>query len=151
MFEVAVFSVMVVVPALAACVIAPVSEILPLAVSAKVPDPTPEVPKARAAPLVKATALAPELFKETDPIKLLPELARVRTPLLPVKLAAPAVAACVIAVLTACVIPIPFAVSVPEPTPTLPKIKAPLLKRETLLAPLLERVTAPVKLLELPL
>lgn len=62
----------------------------------------------------------------------MPVLASVMTPALPVKLAVPALAACVIAVLAACVMPTPFTVKVPEPTATLPSVKALLSKSETL-------------------
>ena len=51
------------------------------------------------------------------------------------------------AVLTAWVIPKPVIFKRPEPTEILPKLKAELLVRETLLTPLLERATAPVKAL----
>ena len=80
----------------------------------------------------------------TLPVKLLPALARVRTPALPLKLAAPALAACVIAVEAACVIPNPFKVNVPEPTFTLPNCNAKEFVKLTLLAPLFDKVTAPV-------
>ena len=68
MFEVAVLSVSVMAPA-PACVIPPVSEIAPLAVIPKVLEPTEDVPMTKASPLVSATGLAPELFKETAPVK----------------------------------------------------------------------------------
>ena len=92
--EAAVFSVKVKTPvAELACVIAPTSEILPLAAIFKAPVPTEEAPSDKALPLVKDTALLLELFKETAPVKLLPVFARVSTPALAVKLAAPALAA----------------------------------------------------------
>ena len=70
--EVAVFSVSVKTPvALAACVIAPTSVILPLAVRFKPPVPTEEVPMDKAPPLTSETLLLPELFRETAPVKAL--------------------------------------------------------------------------------
>ena len=70
MFDAVVFSVSVMAPA-PACVMPPVSEMLPLAVIPKVPEPTEEVPMTKAVPLVKATLLAPELLRETAPVKAL--------------------------------------------------------------------------------
>ena len=73
MLEVAVLSVSVKTPvALAACVMAPVSVIEPLAVRFKAPLPTEEVPMDKAPPLTKETALLPELLSDTAPVKLLP-------------------------------------------------------------------------------
>ena len=70
MFEVVAFCVKVIAPA-PACVIVPVSEMLPFAVIPKVPEPTEEVPMTKALPFVKATLLAPELLSETAPVKAL--------------------------------------------------------------------------------
>ena len=137
----------VTVPAEAACVIAPVSVMEPPEVIAKVPAPTEEAPKLKAAALVRATLFVPLLESETLPVKPLPEFAKVKTPALPMKLAAPAVAAWVIEVEAAWVIPIPLMVKVPVPTLILPKDKAPLLKRLTLFAPELLSATLPMKLL----
>ena len=73
MLEVAVFSVSVKTPvAEAACVMAPVSVILPLAVILRLPVPTEEVPRLKAEPLMRETLLLPELLRETAPVKLLP-------------------------------------------------------------------------------
>ena len=134
-------------PAEAAWVMAPVSVMGPPEVIERVPLPTEEVPKLRAALFVRATLFAPLLESETLPVKLLPEFARVNTPALPVKLAAPALAAWVMEVEAAWVIPIPLMDKVPVPTEILPSVKAPLLKRLTLFAPELLRATLPVKLL----
>jgi len=134
-------------PAEAAWVIAPVSVMEPPEVIARVPVPTEEVPKLKAALFVRATLFAPLLESETLPVKLLPELAKVKTPALPVKLAVPALAAWVMEVEAAWVIPIPLMLKVPVPTLILPKDKAPLLKRLTLFAPELLRATLPMKLL----
>ena len=68
--EVAVFSVRVTAPA-PDCVMPPVSEMAPLAVIPKVPEPTEEVPITKALPLVRATLFAPELLRETAPLKAL--------------------------------------------------------------------------------
>ena len=133
-------------PAAAACVIAPVSVMAPPEVIARVLLPTEEVPKLKTPPVLRETLLAPLLESETLPVKLLPEFAKVMTPALPVKLAAPAEAVCVMEVEEAWVIPIPFTVKVPVPTEILPSVRAPLLKRLTLFAPELLRETAPVKL-----
>jgi len=134
-------------PAEAACVMAPVSVMAPPEIIERVPLPTEEAPKLRAPLLVRATLFAPLLESETAPVKLLPELAKVKTPALPVKLAAPALAACVMEVEAAWVIPIPLTLKVLEPTAILPRDKAPLLKRLTALAPELLSATVPVKLL----
>ena len=73
MFEAAVFSVSVKTPvAEAACVIAPVCVILPLAVRFKSPVPTEELPRIKAPPFTSETSLLPELLRETAPVKLLP-------------------------------------------------------------------------------
>jgi len=112
----------------------------------RVPLPTEEVPILRAPLLVRATLFAPLLESETAPVKLLPEFVKVMTPALPVKLAAPALAACVMEVEAAWVMPIPLTLKVPVPTEILPSDKAPLLKRLTAFAPELLRATAPVKL-----
>jgi len=145
--EVAAVELSVTVPAEAACVIAPVSVMEPPDVIESVLLPTEEVPSDKAALLTKLTAFAPELLSETEPVKLLPVLARVSTPAPAVKLAAPAEAAWVIAVLAACVMPTPVMFKVPVPTPMLPKLRAEPFVRETLPLPLLESVTAPVKAL----
>jgi len=140
MFEVAVLSVSVMAPA-PACVIPPVSEIAPLAVIPKVLEPTEEVPMTKAPPLVSATALAPVLFKETAPVKLL----------LCVK---------VIALAPAVKLEVPGTVKMPDcvmappelivkfcPTLEAANCKAPLVVSETGLEPLLLKVTAPVSAL----
>ena len=88
--EVAAVELSVTVPAEAACVMAPVSVMEPPEVIESVLLPTEEVPKARAPLFIKLTAFAPELLSKTEPVKLLPELARVSTPAPPVKLALPA-------------------------------------------------------------
>ena len=80
---------------------APVSVIEPPEVIESVPLPRVELPMMRAPLLTRLTLLAPELFKETEPVKLLPLLLRLMAPALPVKLAVPALAAWVMAVLAA--------------------------------------------------
>ena len=125
---------------------APVSVMVPPEVIERVPPPTEEVPKLRAPLFVRATLFVPLLESETLPVKLLPEFAKVMTPALPVKLAAPAEAACVMEVEAAWVIPIPLTLKLLVPTEILPSDKAPLLKRLTAFAPELLRATLPVKL-----
>ena len=72
MFEVPVFSVTVITPvAEVACVRAPVSETLPLAVRFKLPVPTEEVPSTKARLLARETVELPELLRETAPVKAL--------------------------------------------------------------------------------
>src|SRR5580704_15793668 len=102
----------------------------------RVPEPTPTLPKVIAPLLKRDTLLAPLLERTTWPVRLLVALAKVNTPALPVKVAVPALAACVIAVDAAWVMPIPLMVRAPVPTLTLPKVRAPLLGRDTALAPL---------------
>jgi hypothetical protein len=93
--------------------------------------------------LVRATALAPLLFKPALPVKLLLPFVKVITPAPALIVAAPALAACVI--LPVCVIPTPVKLSVPVPTDEVPMLNAPLLVTDTLFAPLFESETAPVK------
>lgn len=57
--------------AAAACVIAPIWVMLPLAVKFKSPVPTEEVPRLKAPPLTTETVLLPVLLKDTAPAKLL--------------------------------------------------------------------------------
>ena len=120
--------------------------VIPIPLMVKVLLPTEMLPKVKAPLLKRLTAFAPELLRTRLPVKLLPVFAKVKTPALPVKLAAPALAAWVIAVLAAWVIPIPLMFKVLLPTEMLPSDKAPLLKRLTALAPELLRATLPVKL-----
>jgi hypothetical protein len=91
---------------------------------------------------VRATALAPLLFKPTVPLKLLLALFKVMTPAPALIVTAPAAIACVM--LPVCVIPTPVKLSVPVPTDEVPMLNAPLLASETLFAPLLDNETAPV-------
>jgi hypothetical protein len=91
--------------------------------------------------LVRATALAPLLFKPTLPVKLLLPFVKVITPAPALIVAAPALAACVM--LPVCVIPTPVKLSVPVPTDEVPMLNA-LLMSDTLFAPLFESDTAPV-------
>ena len=71
---------MVTAPADAACVIAPFCVMPPPAVSPSVPAPTDEVPTTSAAEFVSATLLAPLLFSDTAPVKLLVGCARLMAP-----------------------------------------------------------------------
>src|SRR6266853_437349 len=137
---------MVAVPALAACVIAPVC-VIPTPVRESVPVPIDEAPMLKATALLKLTLLAPELLRETAPVKLF-EIPNVITPAPALIVAVPALAACVIA--PVCVIPTPVRESVPVPIDEAPMLKATALFKLTLLAPELLRETAPVKLFELP-
>jgi len=135
-------------PAPAACVMAVLAAcVIPIPLTVKVPVPTEILPSDKAPLLKRLTLFAPELLSKTFPVKLFVVFAKVNTPALPTKLAAPALAACVIAVLAAWVIPIPLTVKVLLPTEILPRDKAPLLKRLTAFAPELLRATLPVKLL----
>jgi len=62
-----------------AAVIAPLC-VMPTAVTVKEPLPKVDAPKSIAFISVMATLLVPELFNATEPVKLLPTLARVITP-----------------------------------------------------------------------
>lgn len=61
----------------AACVMAPICVRLPLAVRFRLPVPTEEVSITKAPPLTRDTALLPELFTETAPVKALPACVKV--------------------------------------------------------------------------
>jgi len=67
--------------------------VIPIPLMVKVLLPTEILPSDKAPLLKRLTALAPELLRATVPVKLLPVFAKVNTPALPVKLAAPAEAA----------------------------------------------------------
>ena len=145
--ELAALELSVMVPAPALCEMTPTSEIGPLEVRDKVPLPSVEVLSTRLPALVRLTLLLPLLFSEMLPVKLLPVLPKVMRPALALKLAVPAEEAWVIVVEAACVMPTAFTFKVPEPTLTLPRIRAPLFVRLTLLAPVSVSDTAPVKVL----
>jgi len=68
--EEAVFSVKVMAPA-PDCVRLPVCVIFPLAVKPRVPEPIELVPRAKALLFVRATLFAPELLRDTAPVKAL--------------------------------------------------------------------------------
>ena len=129
-------------PAPAAWVIAALW-VMPAAVTIRVPLPKVDVPKSIALVSVMATLFAPELLKITEPVKLLPALARVITPAPALKVAVPAEAAWVIA--PVCVIPTAVTVKVPLPTLVAPKPIAFVSVIATLLAPLFDKATAPPK------
>ena len=67
--------------------------VIPIPLMFKVLLPTEILPSDKAPLLKRLTAFAPELLSATLPVKLLPVLAKVNTPALPVKLAVPAEAA----------------------------------------------------------
>ena len=121
--------------------------VTPIPLTVKLPLPTEILPSDKAALLKRLTLFGPELLRATAPVKLLPELARVSTAAPAAKLAVPAEAAWVIAVLAACVMLTPLMFKVPVPTPMLPKLRVEPLVRETLLLPLLDRETVPVNAL----
>src|SRR5580658_6124161 len=127
-------------PALAACTIAPVSVMLPPALTVNVPLPTLLAPRLSAPLLVSETLFAPLLLRLTAPVKLFAWFNVIAlAPAL--KLAAPDAA-----IAPVCVIAPPaLTVNVPLPTLLAPRLSAPALVSETLLAPLLLRMTAPVK------
>src|SRR5580658_2865925 len=127
-------------PALAACTIAPVSVMLPPALTVNVPLPTLLAPRLSAPLLVSETLFAPLLLRLTAPVKLFAWFSVIAlAPAL--KLAAPDAA-----IAPVCVIAPPaLTVNVPLPTLLAPRLSAPALVSETLLAPLLLRMTAPVK------
>ena len=137
----------VTVPALAACVIAPLSVMGPPAVMESVPLPTEEASKIKAPELTRLTLFTPLLFSETGELKLLVLLLKLRIPALLLKVAEAAPAACVIALPLAWLMPRPLIFKLPEPTVTLPRTKADPLVKSTSLAPLLVRETAPAMLL----
>ncbi len=130
------------------CVIAPVCVMFPLAVRPSVPLPMDDVPSTNALLSVTATLFAPLLFKLIAPVKLLAALVKVMTPAPALIVAAPALAACVIA--PVCVTPVPVKLKVPVPTEEAPIDKAMLLLTLTLLARELLSETAPVNTLALP-
>ena len=130
------------VPAEEAWVIAPLC-VMPTAVTVKEPLPKVDVPKSIELVFVIATLLAPELFKLTEPLKLLPALARVITP-------APALNEEVPALVIAPLCVIPTAVTVKEPLPKVdvPKSIAFESMMATLFVPELFKLTEPVKSLD---
>src|SRR5579863_10182374 len=56
-------------PAPAACVMAPASEIVPLAVIPRVPEPIEDVPSTKLIPFTSETLFAPVFVSETAPVK----------------------------------------------------------------------------------
>jgi len=143
--EETVFSVKVMAPA-PDCVRLPVCVMLPLAVKPSVPEPREEVPRTKAPVLTKATLFAPELLRETAPVKALfkPRLMALAPAL---KLAAPPTVkmpACPIPALTAVAIAVKF-------VPILEAAKFKVLVFVIVAVVPLVRATLPVKLLLLPL
>jgi hypothetical protein len=137
-------------PALAACKIAVLATcVMPMPLMFNTPEPTFTLPNDNEPLLKRLTSFAPLFDRATLPVKLLPELFKVITPALPLKLAAPALAAWVTAVPAACVMPNPFTFNAPLPTVTFPNDKAIEFIKLTSLAPLLDKVTLPVNALPL--
>ena len=113
----------------------------PLAVIPRVPEPTEEVPMAKALPLIRETALAPLLLRETAPVKAL-LCVRVMEFAPAVKLEKPGTVKTPVCVMAPPEMTVKFC-----PIVEAANCSAPLVVKATALAPLLLKVTAPVSAL----